>query len=227
MIRGRQEDGGFPGSIFASQGRQAGGHLKQQIREPLRAMNLLDWILIILIGLSTLYGLFRGLIKEVISLLAVIIGLVGASRCYEGAFPLLKGLGLSEQVAKILSFVILFIIIFIALVLIGKLLHKFIHAISLGWINRLGGIGFGFIRGIIVSGIIIIILTITLSEKAPFLTESKLTPQIMNISKVLLSLVPEDLQRRFMEQEKKLKEFWKGSSKPKRLTFEAEKVAYI
>ena len=178
-------------------------------------MNLLDVILIVVIAFSSVYGLFKGLVKEVISLLAVIIGLIGASRFYEGASPLLKDLGLGEQVAKILSFFVLFIVIFIALILIGKLMHKLIHAIFLGWLNRLGGIGFGFIRGIIVSGIIIMILTIILSEKAPILSESKLTPHIMSISKVLVSLVPDDLQKRFMEREKKLREFWERESKPK------------
>jgi hypothetical protein len=34
----------------------------------------------------------------------------------------------------------------------------------------------------------------------------------MGISKVLLSLVPEDLKNRFMEQEKKLSEFWEKNS---------------
>ena len=171
-------------------------------------MNLLDAILIVVIAFSSVYGLFKGLVKEVISLLAVIIGLIGASRFYEGASPILEDLGLGEQVAKILSFFILFIVIFISLILIGKLLHKLIHAILLGWLNRLGGIGFGFIRGIIISGIIIMILTIILSGKAPILSESKLTPYIMSISKVLLSLVPDDLQKRFIEKEKKLREFW-------------------
>jgi len=178
-------------------------------------MNLLDVILIVVIAFSSVYGLFKGLVKEVISLLAVIIGLIGASRFYEGASPLLKHLGLGEQAARILSFFVLFIVIFIALILIGKLVHKLIHAIFLGWLNRLGGIGFGFIRGIIVSGIIIMILTIILSEKAPILSESKLTPHIMSISKVLVSLVPDDLQKRFMEREKKLREFWERKSKPK------------
>lgn len=178
-------------------------------------MNLLDVILIAVIAFSSVYGLFKGLVKEVISLLALIIGLIGASRFYEGASPLLKDLGLGEQVARILSFIILFIVIFVALILIGKLIHKLVHAIFLGWLNRLGGIGFGFIRGIIVSGIIIMILTIILSEKAPILSESKLTPHIMSISKVLVSLVPDDLQKRFMEREKKLREFWERKSKPK------------
>ena len=180
-------------------------------------MNLLDVILIVVIAFSSVYGLFKGLVKEVISLLAVIIGLIGASRFYEGASPLLKNLGLGEQAARILSFFVLFIVIFIALILIGKLIHKLIHAIFLGWLNRLGGIGFGFIRGIIVSGIIIMILTIILSEKAPILSESKLTPHIMSISKVLVSLVPDDLQKRFMEREKKLREFWERKSKPEKV----------
>jgi membrane protein required for colicin V production len=178
-------------------------------------MNLLDVILIVVIAFSSVYGLFKGLVKEVISILALIIGLIGASRFYEGASSLLKDLGLGEQAARILSFIILFMVIFIALILIGKLIHKLVHAIFLGWLNRLGGIGFGFIRGIIVSGIIIMILTIILSEKAPILSESKLTPHIMSISKVLVSLVPDDLQKRFMEREEKLREFWERKSKPK------------
>jgi membrane protein required for colicin V production len=87
----------------------------------------------------------------------------------------------------------------------------------MGWLNRLGGIGFGFIRGVIVSSIIIIVLTITLSEKAPILTQSKLTPHIMSISKIMLSLVPEDLQKRFMEQEKKLRDFWEQKFIPQKM----------
>lgn len=180
-------------------------------------MNLLDWIFIIVICFSSIYGLFKGLVREVISLLAVIIGLVLASRFYGGISPLLGALGLGEQAAKIVSFFILFILIFIAIVLIGRLIHKFVHAIFLGWLNRLAGVGFGFLRGIITSAIIIMILTITLSDKAPILTQSKLTPHIMSVSKVLLSLVPEDLQRRFMEQERKLREFWEKKFKPQKI----------
>ncbi len=179
-------------------------------------MNLLDVIFVVIIGFSAIYGLFKGLVKEVVSLLAVIIGLVGASRLYGGVSPLLVNLGLGEQVGKILSFFILFVIISILIVLVGRLIHKLVHAIFLGWLNRLGGIGFGLLRGIITSAIIIMILTITLSEKAPILTQSKLTPHIMNISKVLVSLVPEDLKNRFMEQEKKLREFWEKKFKPQK-----------
>ncbi len=180
-------------------------------------MNLLDWIFIIIIAASSIYGLFKGLIKEVVSILAVIIGLIGGSRLYETLAPVLKHFGLNDQVSSVLSFFILFVLIFIAVTLAGRIIHKFVKAIFLGWLNRLAGVGFGFIRGVVISSIIIIVLTITLSEESPMLARSKLTPQIMNISKVLLSLVPEDLQKRFMEQEKKLREFWEKKLKPQKM----------
>jgi membrane protein required for colicin V production len=175
-------------------------------------MNLLDWIFIIIISVSSIYGLFKGLIREVILILAVMISLIATGRFYGKFSPLLIDFGLNDYVSNILSFFILFFIIFIVVILIGKLIHWFIQATFLGWINRLGGIGFGFIRGVIISSIIIIILTIALSEKNLILCQSKLTPYIMGISKVLLSLVPEDLKNRFMEQEKKLSEFWEKNS---------------
>lgn len=122
-------------------------------------MNLLDIIFIIIIACSSIYGLFKGLIKEVIFLLALVIGFIGAIQFYEGASSLIQDFGLCKQVAKIFYFIILFLVIFIILILIGKLLHKLIHTISLGWLNRLGGIGFGFFRGMIISGIIIIYIS--------------------------------------------------------------------
>ncbi len=75
---------------------------------------------------------------------------------------------------------------------------------------------FGILRGIITSAIIIMILTITLSDKALILTQSKVTPHIMIISKVLLPLAPEDIEKRFVEQEKQLREFWEKKFKPQK-----------
>ena len=74
-------------------------------------MNLLDVIFVIVIVISSIYGLFKGLIKEVISVLAVIIGLILASRLYEKVSPIFGNLGVNEQVSNILSFFVLFIII--------------------------------------------------------------------------------------------------------------------
>jgi uncharacterized membrane protein required for colicin V production len=59
-------------------------------------MNLLDAIFLIIIAASSFYGLFKGLIKEVISILAIIVGLMVSSRLYDKASPLLASRGINE-----------------------------------------------------------------------------------------------------------------------------------
>ena len=170
-------------------------------------VNLLDGILIVVIATSSFYGLFKGLVKEVLSLLALIVGLIGAGRFYETASPLLAGLGFGTQAATILSFILLFTLIFIGVILIGRLLHQLVHAASLGWLNRLGGAAFGFLRGAIVTCVIVLILISVLSERAPLLTGSSMTPPILRMSGVLFSWLPDDLQRWILDKEKKLRQF--------------------
>ncbi len=180
-------------------------------------MNVLDWILIAILGVSVLYGLYKGLVRQIVSILAILLGLIGASRGAKFVIPLLKDLGASQEIAGILSFVLLFIVLYLIIILLGNLIHRLMHTMFLGCANRLGGAVFGFIRGIIVSSIIIIILTLTVSETTPILTQSKVTPYIMTISRVLISLVPENLKHRFIDQEKKLRELWDKKYKPQEM----------
>jgi membrane protein required for colicin V production len=180
-------------------------------------MNFLDWILMIVIGASSIYGLAKGFVRAVVSILAVIIGLILASRLYSGVSPFLLKFGLGDPVLiKVFSFLTLFGLIFIAVILIAKKIHMFVHVNFSGSLNRVAGLGVGLAKGIIISSCTILILTVALSEKNPVLRQSKFTPHIMNISKILIPFAPEDLKKHFKEKEEKLREFW-GGKIPKRL----------
>jgi membrane protein required for colicin V production len=180
-------------------------------------MNFLDWILMIVIGASSIYGLAKGFIRAVVSILAVIIGLILASRLYSGVSPFLIKFGLDDPVLKVFSFLTFFGLIFIAIIVIGKKIHMFVQVNLLGSLNRVAGLGVGLAKGVIISSGIILILTVALSEKNPVLRQSKFTPPIMNISKILISFAPEDLKKHFKEREEKLREFW-GGKIPKKLS---------
>jgi membrane protein required for colicin V production len=173
-------------------------------------MNFLDWIFIIIIGASSIYGLLKGFIKAVVSFLAIIIGLILASRLYSAVSPFLKNFGLDDPVFKTLSFLTFFVLIFIAIMVIGKKIHKFVQVKFLGSLNRAAGLGVGLAKGVIISSSIILILTVALSEKNPVLRQSKFTPHIIKISEILISLAPADLKKHFKEREEKLREFWGG-----------------
>jgi len=171
-------------------------------------MSFLDGIFIIIIGASSIYGFMRGFIRAAVSFLAIIIGLILATRIYYEVSPLLRNFGLSDPVCQPLSFAIFFVLIFISITVIGRRIHKFVQANFLGSFNRVAGLGVGFAKGIIISSSIILILAVALSEKNPILQQSKLTPHIIHISEILISVAPNDLKRHFEEREKKLREFW-------------------
>lgn len=95
-------------------------------------------------------------------------------------------------------------------------MHKIVEAVDLGWLNRLGGVASGFIRGLIISSIIIIVLTMAVTERSSILVQSRLAPYVMEISKILLILVPEEISNRFFEKEKEFKDFWDLNTKPEK-----------
>ena len=103
-------------------------------------MNTLDLILFVPIALGFIFGLFKGLIKELASLTAIILGIYGAKLLA----PLVSGflihqLHFSAKTSLPISYLILFIAIATGLILVAKLLDKFFESIALGGLNKLFG----------------------------------------------------------------------------------------
>jgi membrane protein required for colicin V production len=102
-------------------------------------MNSLDLFLLIPITLGFIFGIFKGLIKELTSLAAIVLGVYGAkflAPAFSGFFKL----------SLPLTYLLLFIIIGSCLLLLAKMLDKIFDSISLGGLNKmLGGI-FGCLK---------------------------------------------------------------------------------
>jgi len=171
-------------------------------------MNTLDVIFLILIGVSVLYSLIRGLVREVFSLLAIILGFFGACYGYAGMANWLRRWIENETVASILAFVFLFILIAMAVSLSGKILSHLVKKVDLSWADRLGGAAFGFLKAIFLVAIILLMLTAFLPPKTRVLAESKIAPPVLTIARQLSLLVPEKLRTLYREKEKELKKYW-------------------
>ena len=172
------------------------------------SMNTLDTIFLILIGASVLYSLIRGLVREIFSLLSLILGFFGASYSYSTLSQWLRRWISNETLAEILSFALLFILIALAVGLLGRLLSRLMHKGGLGWADRMGGAAFGFLKAILLVAIIVLVLTAFLPAKSKILLESKVSPAAMAIARGLSFLVPEKLQNLYVQKEKELKKHW-------------------
>jgi membrane protein required for colicin V production len=136
-------------------------------------------------------GLFRGLAREVFSLLSVIIGLTAAITLYTPlALSLLPRLS-SRPAANAVSFALIFSAASVAISLMGRMAQKFIQIIHLSLLNRILGAFFGLLKGIFITTVIVVSLVAFFPPAHPALGNSRLSPVLVAIGEASLGLVPD------------------------------------
>ena len=101
-------------------------------------MNVLDIVLIAPVCLGLVFGLFKGLIKELMSLAAIVLGIVGARWFEPQVSPWLReAFDLQAGVAQAVAYLLLFVAIALVLLMVARLLDKFFAAIALGGLNAI------------------------------------------------------------------------------------------
>jgi membrane protein required for colicin V production len=137
-------------------------------------MNWIDMVILILLGLSMVMGFIHGLVKEVASLAALILGIWGAIRFSTyTAEKLYDFFDMTGQYVGIIAFLITFGVIVIVIHFIGILADKLVDAVALGFINRLLGIVFGFLKTVLIMSVFFVILN-AVDARRPFLPKEKI-----------------------------------------------------
>lgn len=122
-------------------------------------MNLLDLLIVLPLFYFSYRGFVNGIIKEVLSIVGIILA-VFLTFEYMDAMSVIVRPFFSENVSYIpfISGALLFIGTVAGVQLVAYLSKKFLEAINLNFVNRLAGLGFGFLKsGILVSAILLIL----------------------------------------------------------------------
>lgn len=109
--------------------------------------NYIDVIIALILVYGIIRGAVNGLIVELASLLALILGVWGAIHFSDivGQY-LSQHVNWEEKYISLSSFVITFLGIMIAVSYLGRALTSVASVIALGWLNRLLGAAFGFLK---------------------------------------------------------------------------------
>jgi membrane protein required for colicin V production len=125
-------------------------------------LSAIDIIFIILIFLFIIRCYLRGFLSEILSMAAVVLGLLASLYFYKngGAYIRQQFMPETKTVPEALAFIALFIIVFIVIKLLEVMLKNIIHGVRLGGADRFLGIIFGFVEGIMVVSLILFVLKI-------------------------------------------------------------------
>ena len=163
-------------------------------------MNKIDIILLIILGFGLVRGFMRGLIIEMASLLAIVVGIYGAIHfSFFTASLLDKILPAEKQTLEAVAFGVTLIVLMLSVMLLAKILTKMFKAAELGVLNRLGGALFGLLKSIVIVGSIFVFLERTFqTEKwlsTSALSESVLYKPVKSVSQVVYANVFPDKEK--------------------------------
>ncbi len=114
-------------------------------------MSLIDILVWAVLLAFIIKGFMKGLVREVCSLLGLVMGLWAACKYYQSLSEVIRHyIHLPHTVSIIFSFILVFLTIGLLFFFLGSLLTTIFKIALLGGVNRVGGAIFGLIQGALV-----------------------------------------------------------------------------
>lgn len=157
-------------------------------------MTLFDFSIIAIVLVSSAFGLWRGLVYAVLSLLGWPLAFVLSRMYAAGIAPLLP---LQQEVARLTAaYVLVFIAALIVWGLLVWLLSRLVRMVGLGWLDRILGGLFGVLRG----GLLVLALAwlagMTRIPEQPFWRTARFSKTVENAALQTKAWLPGNIAQR-------------------------------
>jgi membrane protein required for colicin V production len=182
-------------------------------------MNLLDLGILVLLGLITLRGYYRGLFQELAVLVGLVGGVVVAAHTYLRLAVLLQRWITDPQHARWIAFAVVLVVVYWLTRLLAHFLQRLLYHLYLDFFDRLLGGTFALAKGALLLGFGLMFLGVFLPRDARLLKESRTAPVLVQFSRQSLELLPPDFKRRLNDY---LKQWRPGADKNQAREFAPE-----
>lgn len=159
-------------------------------------MTIFDYVVIGIVVLSLLFGLWRGVVGEVVALVAWVVGILAAvefgSLVGQSLFS-----GLTDPAIRTLAgCLVIFLGVLVAMSLVRMVVRSMVKALGLSVSDRLLGMVFGLARGVLVIMVLVGLGGMTAAPKQPWWTGATLSPPLETAVLVARQWLPDDLAKR-------------------------------
>lgn len=151
-------------------------------------MATIDIFILLIIGVSCLLGLFRGLIKEALSLVFWVLAIIAATFFSSMVGAWMSGFIASPLLQRVVGFILIFIVVVFVGGLISNGISRLMSQAGLGAADRALGALFGILRGSVIV-MVIVMLTARFSFTQQFYNQSVCIPYVMVGADYLQSLL--------------------------------------
>lgn len=155
-------------------------------------MNYLDIAFCIPLLWGAYKGFQKGLIIEVSSLAALLLGVWGGIKFSDYmAGVLSSNFEFDEKYLPVVAFAVTFLGIVVAVYAIGKLIERFVDLVALKFVNKIGGGAFGLAKVGLILSVLLVIMN-SYDEKVQFIPQDLKEGSLLYepMSEVALTVVP-------------------------------------
>lgn len=156
-------------------------------------MNWADIAILTIIGISALISLFRGFVREVLSLLAWVVAVWIAFVFAESAANLLVNQISVPTVRLVVAFVALLVVSLLVGGVINHLVGNLIDKTGLSGTDRMLGVVFGMIRGVAIVGVVVFLAGLTPAPRDPWWRASVLLGHFQDLALIAIGFLPPNL----------------------------------
>jgi membrane protein required for colicin V production len=159
-------------------------------------MTAFDLTVIGIVGLSTVFAFWRGLIRSVASLAGLVAAVLAAIHFSPTAANLLSMVSDNPATRYLVAFALIFIVVVLICGLLGWLLSRAIRAIGLGFVDRLLGAVFGVARGVLIVVMVVLLAGLTTLPRQEWWQNASFAQPLVIAALSLRPWLPQEMAQR-------------------------------
>ncbi|MCG6534538.1 MAG: CvpA family protein [Syntrophales bacterium LBB04] len=159
---------------------------------------MFDIIVLAFIGILTIVGFWKGMVKQLFGLAGVVAGYVLALRYYQPCSKFLTSI--HPGTARVISFIAIVLACMLVAHLIGWGVGRLLAISQLGFLNRIGGGLLGFLKGCIIVSLAVMAMTLFLSADNNLFKKSSTIKYIQHITGILKKVTRGEIEAKYDEK---------------------------
>jgi membrane protein required for colicin V production len=173
-------------------------------------MNWLDIIVLLIVAASVFTSFRKGLSREIIGLVSVVLALMLGTWFYGTAAGWLDPYVSSRAVSNLCGFFLVFVGVLLLGSLVSYIVGRFLRVTGLSIVDHLLGAAFGAVRGALMAvALLMAIMAFTSADHPPAaIVHSRLAPYVAGTAQVFASVAPHELKEGFRKTYAEVKSAW-------------------
>lgn len=159
-------------------------------------MTLFDYAVLLVIGLSVLLSVLRGMVREVLALAGWVLAFVAANMFAADLASMLPAAVSGESVRLLVAFAALFVVTLLITGLVSMLASELVKSLGLGVPDRVLGALFGLARGLLIVMVAVLLAGLTSAPRQPFWRQAVLSGPLETIAIAIKPWLPRELSKR-------------------------------